>query len=592
MNRTDMFVNKHKQTLCVIRIVLISVFFASAMGSIHMAGKSAAEMNAAYILFFLFASALLRSEEKLSPDRHIRLCSGVFAALYSAALLAGEAVNRDNSTASLFSSPLRGLLSVLYFTCLFLVCRSAAALILQWLSGWAGRGNVSDGKGFTKAFFLRWAVTFFFWMPAMLAYYPGIMAYDTRYQTYMASTGLANYTKLHPPLHTWIWGLFLKLREATGIEASTSYGIVQALLLSAILAWAVGEVFGARRRADALVTLFFACNPVFAVMAINPTKDVCFAMAFTAFFVLLRRLVLNGWRFRGKKDGFLFSLSILLSCLFRNNAPYVFLVFLVFCLIIRKVQSVRPGVLAAILLPLILFYGINDGLYPAIGIAEGNTREMLSVPMMQIARVSLEEREHLTEEECEQIDTYLDPEVLPSRYNPRFADGTKFLFSEEAFQASGKQFVKLWLSLMVKYPGDYLDAWLSLHLPYWYPNAAPVDPVANRRYVETVVMNNDYCSFIRPEKFPRLLQFYEKAASCELFRDVPVAAGLFSLQAPLWLLAFCICAAAARRRYVLIMLYMPSLLLWLTYILGPVSNFRYVFPLFLLFPFYLEAVSH
>ena len=590
MNRTAVFANQHQKTLSLLLITAAAAVFSSAAGHIHMPDQSAAEMNAAYLLFFLFAFAVLRAEKASAPDRHTRIWAGLFSALYSAALLAGEAVSRENSISSLTASPLICARSVLYFAGLFLVCRGVLCLAFSRMAGWTCGGAAAVREGRTKTFLIRWAVLFFFWMPAMLAFYPGIMAYDTRYQTYMALSG--DYTKLHPPLHTWIWGLFLKLGKATGVEAATSYGIVQAILLSAILSWAVGEVFGVKGKRAVIVTAFFACNPLFAVMAINPTKDVCFAAAFTAFFVLCRRMILNGWAFGGRRDAVLFSAGILLCCLFRNNAPYVFLVFLVLCLFLKKALAVRRSVLAAILLPLLLFYGINDGLYPALGVAEGNTREMLSVPMMQIARVSLEKREQLSAEEREKIDTYLDPEELPSRYNPRFADGTKFLFSEEAFQASGKQFVKLWLSLMVQYPGDYLDAWLSLHLPYWYPNASPVDPLANRRYIETVVMSNDYCGFARAERFPRLLQFYEKAASYELFRNVPVLAGLFSLQAPLWLLVFCMCAAAARKRYVLILIHVPSLLLWMTYILGPVSNFRYVFPMFLLFPFYMETVSH
>ena len=56
------------------------------------------------------------------------------------------------------------------------------------------------------------------------------------------------------------------------------------------------------------------------------------------------------------------------------------------------------------------------------------------------------------------------------------------------------------------------------------------------------------------------------------------------------LIIFTIIMLMYKKQYNQILLVIPSLLLWLTYILGPVSNFRYVWPLFMLYPMYIYLI--
>ncbi|MBR3366366.1 MAG: hypothetical protein IKG66_01055 [Lachnospiraceae bacterium] len=433
------------------------------------------------------------------------------------------------------------------------------------------------------------AVLFLAWLPCYLAYYPGIFSYDMPAQTRQAVGGIHTFTKYHPPLHTWIWSLFLRAGTKYGFQPVAAYGIVQMLLLASALAHVL--VWMGRRRVNIVLRgvalVFFAGSPVIAIMSIVPAKDVYFAVVFVLFSLCVCDLTadLEAGRTKWGAKDLAFILSAVLCCLLRNNAFHAIVLCMIVTALLYRRQAVR--VLLLFLLPLVLFKGIDAGLYPALGIGEGNAREMLSIPVQQIANVAADPEAEITDRQQAEIDRYFGGADIGAKYNPRFADPVKNCFETATFREDTAGFLKLWAQLLRQYPRHYIDAFLSLHLPYWYPLAETVDPYSQRAYIETGIYKCDEYTFERQSRLPDLLAWYEKVASYEALADVPVVSMLYSIALPLQLLILTAGFLFSRGRGRQIACLLPAAFLWLTFIAGPVSNFRYVFPIMLLYPLYL-----
>ena len=216
---------------------------------------------------------------------------------------------------------------------------------------------------------------------------------------------------------------------------------------------------------------------------------------------------------------------------------------------------------------------------------------MSAVPVEQLALVFVEAGGDFTAEDWQEITYYIyDPSILVTRYNPRFYDYMKDAIYKSNMQADYSGFLKMWFSIGKQYPIKYLRAFLNLNIPYWYPFADTIDPYANRVYIETNIGECPY-QFERDSKIPWLLNIYEGFANYS-YLDKPVIRILFSINTPIWLMLLGIVLLIVKRSYKKIVIFMPALLLWCTYLLGPVSNFRYIYPIFVLYPFFIGIILH
>ena len=234
---------------------------------------------------------------------------------------------------------------------------------------------------------------------------------------------------------------------------------------------------------------------------------------------------------------------------------------------------------------------ISGPIYTAIGFGENEAREMFSVPFQQITYTYNQHEPELSDEKKETIAKFLPLESF-SKYESQFADPIKEDVVDGILVAEKGTFLKLWASLLVKYPADYVSAFLALNSSFWYPGASALDH--NGVYIED---GNYYAGFAQDTKWPAAQSFYWDISHYHYLEDIPLINSAFSLWFPFWFSFFCLVAiffqsseqgTKARRKLALI--FLPAIFLWLTYLLGPTANFRYVFPIFLLYPLYLALI--
>lgn len=216
---------------------------------------------------------------------------------------------------------------------------------------------------------------------------------------------------------------------------------------------------------------------------------------------------------------------------------------------------------------------------------------MFSVPVQQIALVVVRNEKKLTPKEVGKINQFLDYRKLKKLYNPRFADPVKCSYKFNENIGKEKDFIKFWLKLGLKYPKEYITAFLELNIPYWYMDADSVDPYAKRIYIETLAGSNEYYSVRRNSKLPFLYSRYEKVANYSAFQKLPVISNLFSISTPIWAILFTAFWLIFKKRYRGLLNLVLPFLLWATYLLGPVSNFRYILPIFMLYPFFVLLIA-
>ncbi len=437
-----------------------------------------------------------------------------------------------------------------------------------------------------KSFFYCWGAIFVLWLPCYLAYYPGVFCYDVPWQTAQIFKILP-LNNSHPIIHTLIWGLFVNIGIKTGSSefGLFLYSIIQMLCMSAVFSYILRYLAKIKLNLYIRAGIFFYCAfyPLNAIFSFVPTKDVMSAGALALLFVELISLSLDPDAYlQSKKRRAAFVLAIFFFCITRHNAYPAFLLFFPVPFIVFKKYRKLLAVLLACVIVLNAVY--NLFIFGALKIQPGSPVEAYCVPLQQLARTAIMHKQELSRSDLGMIEALFP--VEDGSYNPRFSDIIKSKINGQLLLENRLDYLALWARLFVKYPSDYISAFLSNNLGYWYTDVIYPDPYSGRTYIETGIVGGGVGLFKiekTDSKLPWLYEAYEKIAREDVAQKVPVVAPVFSIGFPFWMIYICLLLLCVKRSR----LYIPLALLltiWLTFMAGPVSNVRYLYPLFALLP--------
>ena len=429
------------------------------------------------------------------------------------------------------------------------------------------------------------------WLPWFLYNFPGVMTPDSLSQ-YSQAMGLSACSDHHPFAHTLLIRLCLTLGMAVfhnTYAAIACYTVFQMLLMALLLCYCLCVLYryGAGKKLCFLFLAFYACVPYNGSFAVTMWKDVLFS-GFLLLFALgiyrLLHLYSRGKRFREAPGPVLLLLfSGLLVCLFRSNGLYVFLLTAPFLLIVlrRECRILLPG----ILLVAVLALGIKGPVYRALDVAKPAFSESLSIPAQQIARVVREGRA-LTQEEIRLLDRTVDYASIADYYQPELSDPVKALIQygdPEYLEAHKGEYLKLWLTLGLRYPLDYWNAFSDQTHGYWYPG----DPGLT---VNESISPNDLGlsgqSVLSGTAAWKVVEILNK-----LYTLFPLYGLLYSIGAFTWAAIFwCAnCALNGKRRNCLLFVPFFALVLTLCIATPVAADLRYAYPLILSMPLLLCA---
>ena len=447
-------------------------------------------------------------------------------------------------------------------------------------------------------------------LPGYLAYYPGICAYDMPIQTGQIADGRFN--DHHPIFHTLLikWMMELGRRLFGSVNAGIGlYTLLQTVFLAAAFACAVTYLW--RRRARLiwllLLQLFCMIYPFHLYMSVSVTKDSIFCGFFVLQITALFRLLECGEEERphlGAEAGF-FAASVGMI-LFRTNGKYAFLVFLVFAAAAFLFGRGRRRFYGRLLLWSIgAFLAGNLALtavFRVTGAEQGDRREMLSMPIQQLARVMVyhggigvvpEDDGTLDETSKALINDFILNEGY-RKYRPDFADPVKSNTNTYVVRYRAKDFLTTYFTLLKKYPGDFINAALAVDAGYLYPGDethafvnAQADQAAGGGYVQTrwdeATLNDR--GIYKASKWPALYRILEKWADGNAYLDLPVLKYLFVPGIWLYLYLLLFGALVIGKRFRLCLPLTLVLGYYLTLLLGPTVQLRYIYPIMTVLPF-------
>lgn len=467
----------------------------------------------------------------------------------------------------------------------------------------AGNGRVSrylnknlDKVGKRKLFLLVWAFIFVSWLPAYLILYPGVLSYDMISQVGSALGEITN--NHHPVLHTWLIRCFMKLGDALFSGYESGIGLLS-LLQMLILSYALTRlVFLLKKKKvpvlivtlTALLSAFWFMNACLSVTMIKDSLHAAFLVLFACHFT---EIATDPSEYsRRKQNLFILPVISFLMCAFRNNGIhiYIFCFAVLFILRIPQIKKVKAyiALTAAILLPAVMFKIYTGPVFAAFGIAQGEVREALSVPIQQLQRIAIMKADELTSEQTERMAHYITDlawmDWKPERYNPFWADPAKSCFISIHYNEDPIAFWKFYIQIGEQFSKEYVVAFLSNTLGYWYTGY----------YEFSRVMYENY----PPEKFAEPLErksiwdsqilkkYYESVCGADFWRKTPVLRLFFVPGFTLWFLLYALALAWKKRGFFtkVLPLFLPLIAQYGIMILSPMSSFRYAWPFYLMLP--------
>lgn len=440
-------------------------------------------------------------------------------------------------------------------------------------------------------FFIIWAIIIVCWLPALLAFHPGIYAYDAISQLDEVLSG--NLTSHHPLLHNmYLYITFYIGKNLLGSYQSRMllYSITQMALLSGSMAYACHCI--ARWCPIKIITVLcvavFALNPLFALMSITATKDVLFSAFFLLVICFIIDFSINPTLLKSKMYMIFYMVFMILNCLYRNTGIVICIGIIPIALIVSGKQWISLVSISTVCIAVVIF--VNGPIQGALGIEKGDSREALCVPIQQLARVYNKSPHSFTGDEHDYLLTLIGKESLVS-YNPRNADNTKNNFNTGVVGDDPIKFLRLWVSIGTKCPRIYLESYLTNTIGFWYPDIPYNDQQSGQSYLETENKHWDgYINIELDSKWPELIEVYKSVAIDTKHEDYPVLSAFFNSGVMFYLLMMCILTMWYSKRHFLLPAPILTLLLWLTLTISPLALVRYALPLFLVIPVFLSLV--
>lgn len=457
------------------------------------------------------------------------------------------------------------------------------------------KGAASKRPGPAAVFGVCAGVILLLLIPVWLAYYPIVMSYDFHRQVNEAYKGFIWFYPYQPIAHTWVIWVFMQLGNALG-SLETGYAcmaVFQMILYALVTGYACSMLYRILKRIwpVAAAVLFFGVFPFHSVMVVCTTKDTIFTVFFLLFFLLLMERSLFA---AGRRKTVLEVLMVLEGCVmiqFRNNAFYAVAVFMVlFLILVPKREKLRVLLLGIFLIAGGKLMGV--GIKCAIGTQIPSPKvEMFSVPIQQMARVGYYHGDELDAETAQNLDFYVPREDWAS-YNPPLADTVKGSVRSENFQGDYGTLFSFWARLGLKYPNEYIDAFLELTRGYWFWDdvswAENLGYGVEGRMGAVFTYNSSEIEGVGPiehqSKLPWLEEQLEKIVSGNSFYDWPVLSVLFKSAFYVWGFFLITLAMLYRRQYGRLRVALFPWLYFGTTLLGPVVQIRYIFPIMAVLP--------
>lgn len=423
------------------------------------------------------------------------------------------------------------------------------------------------------------------WLPFIILTFPGVICWDAvtqiqqllgKYQSVHINIINPDVTlnNHHPIITTLLYGLFINIGK---LFNSVDLGIYLFILFQVFLmiyvimySFKILDKMKTHSGIKFCVLLFYAFCPLIYISVVNVLKDVLFSIAMFYYVLLLIEMLIDRDVLKSKMYIIKLIITMFLVMMIRNNGLYSVLFSFPFLLIVLK--EYRKQLLIGMMIPIMVYFSLNDIVYPKLEIAPGSIKEALSIPFQQTAR-TLYEGKTYDKQDLEVINKVLDVEVIGVKYNPSLSDPVKNTYNKDCSKKDLVNYFVVWGKYLFKYPVTYIEAGLNTTYGYWYPNKR--DRVGDFRIREDFIEENPYNM-----KYLKLFQsernILEKIYN-DLLLKLPFIGTLLSAGFYTWILLALTVFVFMSKKYRYLIVYMSLISILLVCVASPYFSIRYMY---------------
>lgn len=466
------------------------------------------------------------------------------------------------------------------------------------------------------------------YIPIFLAYYPGICSYDSGIQATQYFSG--DYYEHHPLAHTLLIAGCLKVGYAVfgNYNAGIAlYAFSQMLVFVLVFAFGIALVFKWVYKKSlvwayifsGILTLFCGLFDFTKYMAITVTKDCLFAIFFLLQFLLFTCVCENKNSSKKKTVGLLiaYAVALVLCGIFRNNATYALIIaamvevavalikWIGYAIGKKKAKSlVKPvfetvlpiATMAAVIVTMLILSIMGK----VLNATPGDKREMLSIPIQQMARTAVyhsgrdvvpEDDGTLDDRTMAVIDEFFLYDSFPL-YRQEISDPVKRYTNTYVARYKTKEFLYAYTTMLKNHPGDYINAFVAVENgfinvnDYSHATINQGEGVFGLGYVQTKWDSFfDVVGIYKDSKIPGLFEYLENWANENKYLNYPIIKYIYMPGAYLYIFLYAFITLLKDKKkktaceMVFVLMYFASCLF------GPTVQMRYVYPFMILAPF-------
>lgn len=370
------------------------------------------------------------------------------------------------------------------YICIFYVLMLMVYAITQTMTGprlkYASGTAVKVSSIPLKPFLIASATIAALWLPYLLAYWPGLIFGDTLSSlNQIFGAPLSNH---HPVVFTLAMKLCIQVATIIGLSRTSGialYTILQmtfmAICLGYLAVWFI-ERLDVQKQFVWLMVAIFGISPYIASYSIALWKDPVFSCSICIICVILADAVLAREVALSQFQKIALCLLSFLAMLFRNNGVYIVLALVLLLTAASIVSHVRKQSFGyvSILLPLCIslaaYLVISGPVYSALHVIPTEKVESLGIPLNQMARVAALNGD-MSDSDRTYMDSLLPLEQYKDKYRPTCTDMLKWdpEFNSEPLS---NNFWSHWISMMIRNPKVYFEAWEMQTCGYWTVNVS------------------------------------------------------------------------------------------------------------------------
>ena len=419
-----------------------------------------------------------------------------------------------------------------------------------------------------------------------LALYPGYYSYDAPRQLiqFFSDNQLSAH---HPVIHTLLLSacVFIGNKFFYGTNCGIAiYTYIQMIIVIISLSYMFVKLL--KFKVNKYIVIFsealIVLNPVFQIFVMTTTKDVIFSALFIIWIIHIIERYEDEEKFFSSFGKICFYIiNVIFMCLFRKQGIYIVgCVGIIQCFISKRYLKKNICLLVGIVS---IFYFIIGPVSSWCGIIKSPIKEMLSVPLQQIARV-INENGNITDEEKEIFYNIVSEENV-NKYIPYISDPVKDNMNELYFKSHLKDFIKLYINIGVKNFSIYIDSFLYGIVGY----VSPIEDVDNG-YIGIFGFMSSYMFEIFDLPYIKEARVYSdtKFASYKYYlydvrenmlADVPIISFWCNTSFSFWMFAISTVFIIYKKNYKYLIVSLIACVFLGILALGPVCCIRYVLPI-------------